>query len=126
MYGRIAREPNTSPGPEDGVKPVLKHVPRVWQVVVVLVRYGLAPAFPLRRHAAPSRPVRLRTVLERLGGAWIKLGQMLALRFDLLPAAYCDELFKLLHEVAPFPYAQVRETIRQELGAEPEVLFRAF
>ena len=48
-----------------------------------------------------------------LGGAWIKLGQMLALRFDLLPAAYCNELFNLLNKVAPFPYADVREIVRE-------------
>ena len=47
----------------------------------------------------------------------MKLGQMLALRYDLLPAAYCDELFRLLNQVAPFSYDEVREIIRQELGA---------
>ena len=51
---------------------------------------------------------------------------MLALRFDLLPAAYCDELFKLLNQVAPFPYAEVREIVRQELGDEPEAVFASF
>jgi predicted unusual protein kinase regulating ubiquinone biosynthesis (AarF/ABC1/UbiB family) len=68
----------------------------------------------------------MRVAFERLGGAWVKLGQMLALRFDLLPAAYCDELFKLLNQVAPFPYSDVRDIIRQELGAEPETVFRSF
>ena len=43
----------------------------------------------------------------------MKLGQMLALRYDLLPAAYCDELFGLLNQVAPFPYDEVREIIRR-------------
>ncbi len=51
---------------------------------------------------------------------------MLALRFDLLPAAYCDELFKLLNQVAPFPYDDVREIVRQELGDDPEVVFGSF
>ncbi len=51
---------------------------------------------------------------------------MLALRFDLLPAAYCDELFKLLNQVAPFSYAEAREIIRQELGDEPERIFQTF
>ena len=46
----------------------------------------------------------MRLALEELGGAWVKLGQMLAMRFDLLPAAYCDELFKLLNAGPPFPY----------------------
>ena len=68
----------------------------------------------------------MRLAFEQLGGAWIKLGQMLALRFDLLPAAYCDELFKLLNQVAPFSYAEVRKIIRQELGSEPDVIFRSF
>ena len=68
----------------------------------------------------------MRLAFQRLGGAWVKLGQMLALRFDLLPAAYCDELFKLLNQVEPFSYDEVREIIRQELGAEPETIFRAF
>ena len=54
-------------------------------------------------------PLRMRLALEELGGAWVKLGQMLAMRFDLLPAAYGDEMFKLLNQVRPFPYTQVRE-----------------
>ena len=51
---------------------------------------------------------------------------MLALRFDLLPAAYCDELFKLLNQVAPFSYPEVRAIIREELGDEPETVFASF
>ena len=82
----------------------------MWHVVVVLVRYLVAPA--LRVPGADRRPgpVQLRLALEDLGGAWIKLGQMLAMRYDLLPAAYCHELFKLLNEVTPFPYDEVRES----------------
>jgi ubiquinone biosynthesis protein len=68
----------------------------------------------------------MRRAFEELGGAWIKLGQMLALRFDLLPEAYCDELFKLLNQVHPFPWPEVRATIRAELGAEPEAIFESF
>jgi ubiquinone biosynthesis protein len=68
----------------------------------------------------------MRLALQELGGAWVKLGQMLAMRFDLLPAAYCDELFKLLNAVQPFPYEQVSEIVRAELGAPPETIFRSF
>src|SRR5262245_44798569 len=71
-------------------------------------------------------PVRMRLALESLGGAWLKLGQMLALRYDLLPAAYCDELFRLLNQVEPFPYADVRKIVRQELGGDPETVFQSF
>ena len=82
---------------------------------------GLPPLFisPLSILPGSERrtgPVRTRLAFEQLGGAWVKLGQMLALRFDLLPPPYCDELFKLLNEVAPFPYAEVREIIRERAG----------
>ena len=70
--------------------------------------------------------MRVRLALEQLGGAWVKFGQMLAMRYDLLPAPYCDELFGLLNQVAPFPYDQVREIIRHELGDVPEVVYRSF
>ena len=108
------------------MRTLLRHPRRVWHVAVVLIRYLVAPA--LRVPGADRRPgpVRLRLALEALGGAWIKLGQMLALRYDLLPVAYCDELFKLLNEVAPFSYDDVRGIIRDELGAEPERVFQSF
>jgi predicted unusual protein kinase regulating ubiquinone biosynthesis (AarF/ABC1/UbiB family) len=61
-----------------------------------------------------------------LGGAWIKLGQMLALRFDLLPSDYCEELLKLLNAVQPFTYAEASGIIRHELGGSPEQVFRSF
>jgi predicted unusual protein kinase regulating ubiquinone biosynthesis (AarF/ABC1/UbiB family) len=93
--------------------------------MVVLTRCVILPGIPFRRNQ-PTRPERMRAALEQLGGAWIKLGQMLALRLDLLPAAYCDELFKLLNDVQPFPYADVREIVQQELGAPPEAVFRSF
>lgn len=95
-------------------------------MLVVLIGSFLAPALHLPGADQRSGPVRMRTAFERLGGAWIKLGQMLALRFDLLPAAYCDELFKLLNQVAPFSWAEVRDIIGTELGDEPEVVFRTF
>ena len=64
--------------------------------------------------------------MEELGGAWLKLGQALALRFDLLPKEYCYELFGLLNDVKPTSYALVREVIKEELGDYPEQLFASF
>ena len=101
---------------------LLRHPGRAWQVLKVFFRLLL---FPSQRRQQP-RPARLRMAFEELGGAWVKFGQMLAMRFDLLPAAYCDELFKLLNQVRPFPYAQVREIVERELGAPPEVVFGSF
>ena len=70
----------------------------------MLTRAFVLPALPFRGRSA--RPVGCAWRWSSWG-TWVKLGQMLALRFDLLPAPYCDELFQLLNEVAPFPYAQV-------------------
>jgi predicted unusual protein kinase regulating ubiquinone biosynthesis (AarF/ABC1/UbiB family) len=108
------------------VRTLFRHPRRVWHVLAVFFRFFISPALHLPGSDRRSGPVRMRLAFEQLGGAWIKLGQMLALRYDLLPAAYCDELFKLLNQVAPFPYEDVRQIVRQELGAEPEVVFRSF
>jgi predicted unusual protein kinase regulating ubiquinone biosynthesis (AarF/ABC1/UbiB family) len=108
------------------VRTFFRHPRRVWHVLAIFVRYFIAPALHLPRSDRRGGPVRMRLAFEQLGGAWIKLGQMLALRFDLLPTAYCDELFKLLNQVAPFSYDEVREIVRQELGDEPETVYRSF
>lgn len=76
--------------------------------------------------ASDTGPRRLRLAFEELGGAWLKLGQVLALRFDLLPKAYCYELFGLLYDVKPTPYKRVREVIKEELSDYPERLFASF
>ena len=108
------------------MRTLLRHPRRVWRVAFVLIRFLVWPALHLPGADQRSGPARLRLAFESLGGAWIKLGQMLALRFDLLPAPYCDELFKLLNQVAPFSYDEVRAIIRQELGDDPETIFRSF
>src|SRR6478736_4045275 len=108
------------------MRTLFRHPRRVWHVLSVFFTFFIAPALHLPGGDRRAGPVRLRLAFQRLGGAWIKLGQMLALRFDLLPAPYCDELFKLLNQVEPFSYAEVRGIIRQELGADPETIFRSF
>src|SRR6188768_282248 len=108
------------------MRTLFRHPRRVWHVLTVFFRFFVAPALRLPGHDRRSGPIRTRLAFERLGGAWIKLGQMLALRFDLLPTAYCNELFNLLNNVAPFPYADVRKIIRSELGGEPETIFKSF
>jgi ubiquinone biosynthesis protein len=108
------------------MRTLFRHPRRVWRVLSVFFRFFIAPALHLPGSDRRSGPVRLRLAFEALGGAWIKLGQMLALRFDLLPTAYCDELFGLLNQVAPFPYAEVRAILQSELGDVPEAIFRSF
>ena len=69
---------------------------------------------------------RLRIVLEEAGGAFVKLGQMLSLRSDLLPQEYCDEFAKLQDSVKPFPMYQVRKIIQEEFGKSINKIFEEF
>jgi ubiquinone biosynthesis protein len=71
-------------------------------------------------------PQRLRRLFEDLGGTFVKFGQMLALQPDILSPEYCSALFELLDRVAPFPYAEVRRIVTEELDRPPEEIFDAF
>jgi ubiquinone biosynthesis protein len=73
-----------------------------------------------------SIPERVRHTLEDLGPTYIKLGQLLSGRGDLLPAAYVRELTKLLDSAPAFPYDQVVEQVKSELGLSPEEIFDLF
>lgn len=68
-------------------------------------------------------PERLTRILIRLGPTFIKIGQFLALRPDLLPQEYCDELLRLADRVPPSPWEAIREIIRTDLGEDPKKLF---
>ena len=69
-------------------------------------------------------PVKFRQLLEKRGPVFIKIGQFLALRPDLLPQEYCAELMHLFDDVPEFPWATARAIIRDDLGAEAAELFR--
>lgn len=99
-------------------------VRRAAHVMRALWSHILLPWIARRR--VPSRAERAQAVLEDLGGAWIKLGQALALRFDLLPADYCIQFFRLLNQVRPFPAAEVRRVLEEELQRPLEDAFRSF
>lgn len=64
--------------------------------------------------------------LEELGATYIKLGQALSTRTDLLPPEYIAELSKLQDQAPAIPYAEIRRMIVAELGDPPEMLFREF
>jgi ubiquinone biosynthesis protein len=68
-------------------------------------------------------PVGFRAFLERRGGTFIKIGQFLALRPDLIPPEYCQELLRLFERVPPFSWLEARQIIKEDLGAEPAELF---
>ncbi|MDP9025013.1 MAG: AarF/UbiB family protein, partial [Candidatus Eremiobacteraeota bacterium] len=73
-----------------------------------------------------SRAERLRQACEELGTMFIKLGQMLSTRGDLLPEAYRVELAKLVDSVPPLPADVIAQVIREDLGGAPEEIFAAF
>ena len=62
-----------------------------------------SPSYWLRRHRLPAYPVRIRLALQDLGPIFVKFGQMLSTRRDLLPDDIADELAKLQDRVPPFP-----------------------
>lgn len=61
-------------------------------------------------------PRKLCRILEQLGPTFIKLGQILSMRSDLIPAAYCDELAKLRTHAEAMPFPEVRQIIEEEYG----------
>ncbi|MBF0402119.1 MAG: 2-polyprenylphenol 6-hydroxylase [Magnetococcales bacterium] len=85
---------------------------------------GLHPA--VRRDRRESPQVRLRKAMEELGPTFIKFGQALSTRTEILPEEFSVEMKKLQDEVPPFPFAQVAEIIQKDLGGSVEQLFRTF
>ncbi|AEH60229.1 ABC-1 domain protein [Methanosalsum zhilinae DSM 4017] len=73
-----------------------------------------------------SSPERARKVLEELGPTFIKFGQILSTRRDLIPPRYIQELEKLQDSVPPFSFDIVQNIIRDELGADIDHLFSNF
>jgi ubiquinone biosynthesis protein len=123
----------------------LAEIARVRRIIEVLVRNGLGflveqlalerflPRFwrrrPIRADEAIVRltvPQRLRRTLEELGATYIKLGQFLSARADLLPPEFIEELSKLLDAAPPVPVSEIRKMIEEELGAPVEEIFATF
>ena len=86
------------------------------QVSRVAARHGLGAASVGSGADAAEQARRLRESIEDLGGVYVKLGQLLATRPDLLPPEAIDELGKLHSSVTPLPIEEIREVLRAELG----------
>jgi len=83
-----------------------------------VVRFGRPPR--------NDRGVRLRRALESLGPIFVKFGQVLSTRRDLIPLDVANELAKLQDRVPPFPSEQAEACVHLALGESPHVLFRQF
>jgi ubiquinone biosynthesis protein len=73
-----------------------------------------------------SSPVIVRETIEKLGPTFIKFGQFLSIRPDLVPPEFCDEFRKLQDQVPPFPFEFAKVEIERELGQSFEKLFTEF
>jgi ubiquinone biosynthesis protein len=103
---------------------LVRAAPRLLQILRVLARHKFLGALRGKGHW-PS-PVEVRETFEELGLAFLKFGQVLAMRRDLLPDAYIDELERLHDQLPARPLAEVRLTVERELGAPMETLFATF
>ena len=89
-------------------------------------RLGEIVAILKRHHVVKGlSPEELRAVFEELGPTYVKLGQILSTRSDILPEDYCRELARLRTDVAPMPVGAVREAIEAEYGLPCGEVFRS-
>lgn len=101
---------------------------RMGKIVCVLGRWWLRNFLWVEKNRRDEEASarELRRAFEELGSVFIKFGQLLAMRPDLIPRAYCRELFYLLDTVPSFAFAQVEQIIRGDLHRSVKKLFRAF
>src|SRR4051812_7008304 len=115
---------------------------RLLKIITVSVRFGLhefaldherarplrtvLDALLLRRRYKTPRAVRLRQALEALGPIFVKFGQVLSTRRDLLPTDIADELAMLQDQVPPFPVEAVLSTLHRVYGRPVDEVFRRF
>jgi ubiquinone biosynthesis protein len=120
----------------------MRQLARALLIVFTVLRFGLdevaLSAFRQRwvralvrlvtigRRLDEPRGVRLRRALERLGPIFVKFGQVLSTRRDLLPLDFADELAHLQDRVPPFPAAQARALVEKAFGRRIDEVFRSF
>lgn len=97
-------ETNLTQAPNDIKSPASRK--RLQEILGVLGRHRLTRGMT---------PAKLREILEDLGPTYVKLGQIMSMRSDMLPEVYCRELTKLRTEVKPLPYSVVSSLIEEEL-----------
>lgn len=118
------------------------HLLRFFMIIATVWRYGLDEffrghsrlrfiailfrCFPVQRDISAPLPVRVRLALEALGPIFVKLGQVLSTRRDLLPPAFADQLALLQDKVPPFDSRLARTVLEQNFGCRVEDLFIDF
>lgn len=93
------------------------------EVLRVTARHGLRIGRGGDQTSATDRARRVRLAIEELGGVYVKLGQLLATRPDLVPPEVLDELARLQSSVTPLPFEEVRAAIAAD-SSDPDAAFR--
>lgn len=118
-----------------GTPPAIRsgNLARFSQISRILVRHGFGFVFDLRRDrlerqnlqelVAPNFGMRLRQALDDLGPTFVKFGQLLSTRSDVLPEGVLTELQKLQDTVAPMPFERAQRIIEIELGQPVDEVF---
>jgi ubiquinone biosynthesis protein len=110
-------------------RPKQRNLGRLSEIAQVAVRHGFGYLVEGRRHTeleGSSRGRHLRDMLDELGPTFVKFGQLLSTRPDIVPPDIVAELRGLQDDVRPFPFADVELTIREDLGQPIERLFTEF
>ncbi|HEX4680709.1 MAG TPA: AarF/ABC1/UbiB kinase family protein [Gaiellaceae bacterium] len=112
-------------------RPKQRNLGRLSEIAQVAVRHGFGYAIDGRKAGDPetgqtARGRHLREMLDELGPTFVKFGQLLSTRPDIVPPDIIAELRSLQDDVRPFPFADVEKTIREELGQPIERLFIEF
>jgi ubiquinone biosynthesis protein len=98
----------------------------LWSLVGLYFYLGILFDKTLRRDSLARRATRLRGIFERLGSTFVKVAQQLAIRADVLPLEYTEELSKLLDTVPPFDVAIARRMIERVIAAPIDRVFAEF
>ena len=96
------------------VRGLVRRSPRALEILRTLARHRVLRALRGRAHWPSPRAVR--ETFEELGVVFVKFGQVLAVRRDLLPDSYIDELEQLHDRLPPVPYTEILSTVERELG----------
>src|ERR1700688_1448144 len=99
---------------------------RVLEVTSAIVATATRFLYRRGRRLPDDGPELLKSLFERLGGSFLKFGQILSLQIDTLPREYCDALLALLDRVPPFPAEDVERIFQETLQASPRDIYQTF
>ncbi len=109
----------------------VRHLARYEAIATLLIKHrhdnnGLAADDATEIGAAADDARKLADELESMGPTFVKLGQLLSTRSDLLPPAYLDALARLQDDVEPVPFDAIEQTVQDEIGARISKAFQSF